>query len=68
MPINGEVDPGKLEIFDSTTVTLFKEIFKGCGRLPKNGRKKGGIKAFAKLTLSERVPNFLCLKSAASNE
>lgn len=68
MPINGEVDPGKVEIFDSTTVTLFKEIFKGCGRLPKNGRKKGGIKAFAKLTLSERVPNFLCLKFAASNE
>ncbi len=68
MPINGEIDPGKVEIFDSTTVTLFKEIFKGCGRLPKNGRKKGGIKAFTKLTLSERVPNFVCLKSAATNE
>lgn len=68
MPVNGEIDPGNVEIFDSTTVTLFKEIFKGCGRLPKNGRKKGGIKAFSKLTLSERVPNFVCLRSAATNE
>ena len=68
MPINGEIDPGKVEIFDSTTVTLFKEVFKGCGRIPKDGRRKGGIKAFAKLTLSERVPNFIYLKAAASNE
>ncbi len=68
MPINGEIDPDRVEIFDSTTVTLFKEIFKGCGRLPKNGRKKGGIKAFTKLTLSERVPNFVYLRSAATNE
>lgn len=67
-PINGEVDPDKVEIFDSTTVTLFKEIFKACGRLPKDGRKKGGIKAFTKITLSERVPNFICLKAAATNE
>ena len=36
--------------------------------MPKNGRKKGGIKAFTKLTLSERVPNFVYLKSAATNE
>ncbi len=68
MPINGEIDPGKVEIFDSTTVTLFKEVFKGCGKLPDDGRRKGGIKAFAKLTLSERVPNFVYLKAAASND
>lgn len=68
LKINGEVDPGKVEIFDSTTVTLFKEVFKACGRLPKDGRKKGGLKAFTKITLSERVPNFICLKAAATNE
>lgn len=68
LKINGEVDPKKVEVFDSTTVTLFKEIFKACGRLPKDGRKKGGIKAFTKITLSERVPNFICLKAAATNE
>lgn len=68
MPINGEVDPSNVEIFDSTVITLFKEVFKGCGRLPKDGRKKGGIKAFTKITLSERVPNFICLKAASTNE
>ena len=68
MPINGEVLPSRVEIFDSTIVTLFKEVFKACGRMPKNGRRKGGIKAFAKITLSERVPNFICMKAAATNE
>lgn len=68
MPINNEVNPSQVEIFDSTTVSLFKDIFKACGRLPENGRKKGGVKAFAKIRLSERVPNFLCLKAAATNE
>lgn len=66
--INGEVDPSQVEIFDSTVITLFKEVFKGCGRLPENGRKKGGIKAFTKITLSERVPNFICMKAASTNE
>ena len=68
MPIHGEVDPKQVEIFDSTTVTLFKEVFKACGRLPKDGRRKGGLKAFAKVTLCERVPNFICMKAAATNE
>src|SRR5699024_10029491 len=68
MEINGEVGPHKVEIFDSTVITLFKEIFKAYGRLPKDGRRKGGIKAFTKITLSERVPNFICLKAASTNE
>lgn len=68
MHINNEVDPKQVEIFDSTTVSLFKDVFKACGRLPHDGRKKGGVKAFAKITLAERVPNFICLKAAATNE
>jgi ribosomal silencing factor RsfS len=38
-----------------------------CGRLPEDGRRKGGIKAFTQITLSERVPNFICLKAASTN-
>lgn len=68
LPINGEIDPSMVEIFDSTTVSLFSDVFKNCGRIPDSGRKKGGIKAFTKITLSERVPNFICLKSAVTNE
>lgn len=66
--VNNEVTVSNVEIFDSTTITLFKEVFKGCGRLPENGQRKGGVKAFTKITLSERVPNFICIKSAATNE
>lgn len=66
--INGEVKPSDVEIFDSSTVSLFKDIFKNSGRTPLNGQKKGGIKAFTKITLSERIPNFICLKAAATNE
>lgn len=68
MKINGEIEPKMVEIFDSTTVSLFSDVFKNCGRLPENGKKKGGIKAFTKMKLSERVPNFVCLKAASTNE
>ncbi len=68
LAIQGEIAPNRVEIFDSTTIRLFKDIFKTTGRIPINGRRKGGIKAFSKITLSECVPNFICLKSAATNE
>lgn len=66
--INKEIDPKGVDIFDSTTVTLFKDIFKGCGRLPENGRKKGGIKIFTKINLGERIPNLIILDNASTNE
>jgi len=68
MPIGGEVDPFDVEVFDSTTITLFKEILKGAGRTPHKGKKKGGAKAFTKMNLGEGVPDFVCIKSAATNE
>lgn len=66
--IGGEVDPSRVEVFDSTTVTLFKEILKGAGRNPLSGKKKGGAKVFAKMNLAEGVPNYLCIRPAATNE
>jgi len=68
LDIGGEVDPGRVEVFDSTTVTLFKEILKGAGRNPLKGKKKGGAKVFAKMNLAEGVPNYICIRSAATNE
>jgi hypothetical protein len=67
-PIGDEVDLYEVEVFDSTTVTLFKEILKGAGRNPLDGKKKGGIKVFTKMNLSEGVPNFICMKAASTNE
>jgi hypothetical protein len=57
-----------VEVFNSTTITLFKEILKGAGRNCINGPKKGGIKAFTKMNLAEGVPNFVCFKAASQNE
>lgn len=68
LDIGGEVGPGRVEVFDSTTVTLFKEVLKGAGRNPLKGKKKGGAKVFAKMNLAEGVPNYICIRSAATNE
>jgi hypothetical protein len=66
--VNGEVKPGDVHIFDSTTISLFRDVYKNTGQVPANGRAKGGIKSFTKIILGERVPNFICLKAAATNE
>lgn len=66
--IGGEVNASDVEIFDSTTITLFKDILKGAGRNSINGKKKGGIKAFTKMNLAEGVPNFISFGAAAKNE
>ena len=68
LEIGGEVDPSAVEVFDSTTITLFKDILKGAGRNAIDGKKKGGIKAFTKMNLAEGVPDFICLKAASTNE
>ena len=34
----------QIEIFDSTTISLFKDILKCVGRKPQSGKRKGGIK------------------------
>jgi hypothetical protein len=68
LPIGGEVAAEKVEVFDSTTITLFKEILKGAGRNAINGKKKGGMKVFTKINWLENVPNYICMKAASANE
>ncbi len=68
MFIGGEVDPAKVEVFDSSTVSLFVEVFKGAGRNPLNGKKKGGLKIHTKMPLSGFVPDFIHLTPAACND
>ena len=68
MFVGGEVDPSKVEIFDSSTVSLFVDIFKGAGRNPLNGKRKGGLKIHTKIPLSGFVPDFIDLSEAASND
>ena len=48
----------RLQIIDSTTITLFSNLlFKGVGRHSKAGRKKGGIKAHTVIHANEGVPS-----------
>ena len=55
----------KLQIIDSTTITLFSNlIFKGIGRNPKSGKKKGGIKVHSNIHANEGVPSDIKFTSA----
>lgn len=59
----------RLQIIDSTTITLFSNlIFKGVGRNPKTGRKKGGIKVHTVIQANEGVPSDVRFTSAATND
>ena len=59
----------RLQIIDSTTITLFSNlIFKGVGRHPKSGKKKGGIKVHANIHANECVPSDIRFTSAATND
>lgn len=59
----------RLQIIDSTTTTLFSNLlFKGVGRHPKTGKKKGGIKVHNVIHANEGVPSDIRSTSAATND
>jgi len=58
----------KIEIFDSTTISLFKDILKCVGREPKDGKRKGGIKVHTVINVDETVPKLVWFTSAATND
>ncbi len=58
----------QIEIFDSTTISLFKDIMKCVGRKPKNGKRKGGIKVHTIINVDETVPKMIWFTSSASND
>lgn len=59
----------QLQIIDSTTITLFSNLlFKGVGRHPKIGKKKGGIKVHTVIHANEGVPSDIQFTSAATND
>lgn len=59
----------RLQIIDSTTITLFSNLlFKGVGRHPKTGKKKGGIKVHTVIHANEGVPSDIRFTSAVTND
>jgi len=63
-----KTDMIRLYIMDSTTITLFKEILKGVGRKPENGKKKGGIKAHTIIDSQDNMPCFIRYTEAAKHD
>lgn len=58
----------QIEIFDSTTMSLFKDILSCVGRKPKTGKSKGGIKMHTVINVDEMVPKMVWFSSAATND
>ena len=58
----------QVEIFDSTTISLFKDILKCVGRNPKNGKKKGGIKVHSVINVDETIPKLVWFTEASTHD
>ena len=58
----------QIEIFDSTTMSLFKDILTCVGRKPKTGKSKGGIKMHTVINVDEMSPKMVWFSSAATND
>jgi hypothetical protein len=58
----------QIEIFDSTSISLFKDILKCVGRLPENGKRKGGIEMHTIINADETVPKMVWFTSAAKHD
>ncbi|OYQ48229.1 IS4 family transposase [Flavobacterium aurantiibacter] len=58
----------KLEIIDSSTISLFKDILSCVGRTPSNGKKKGGIKIHTQINLQENVPKLIWFSAATTHD
>lgn len=66
--LEDEVDTSNVAIFDSSTITLFVDIFKGAGRNSLTGKKKGGLKIHTKMPLGGFVPDLVHITEAACND
>ena len=59
----------RLQIIDSTTISLFSNlIFKAVGRHHNTGKKKGGIKVHTVIHANEGLPSDIKFTSAATND
>ena len=58
----------RLFIIDSTTIKLFHDILAGLGKIPSNGKRKGGLKAHVMIKASEDTPCVVTLTKASAND
>lgn len=58
----------RLEIIDSTTIGLFKDILSCVGREPISGKRKGGIKVHTQMNLQQKVPHLIWFSAATTHD
>ena len=58
----------QIDIFDSTSISLFKDILKCVGRQAENEKKKGGIKVHTVINVGEGVPKLVWFTEAAKHD
>jgi hypothetical protein len=58
----------KVEIIDSSTISLFKDILSCVGRKSLNGKSKGGIKVHTQINLQEKVPKLIWFSAATTHD
>lgn len=63
-----EVIKKQIEIFDSTTISLFQDIMKCVGRTPADGKRKGGIKMHTVVNVDELVPKMVWFTDATTHD
>lgn len=63
-----EVIKKQVKIFDSTTISLFKDILEGVGRNPQNGKKKSGIKVHTVVNADETVPEMVWFSEVKTHD
>lgn len=58
----------QVEVIDSSTISLFRDTLRCAGRNRKNGRKRGGIRVHAVISVVEIVPKAVWFTEAAKND
>ena len=58
----------QVKIFDSSTISLFKDIMGCVGRNPKTGKRKGGIKVHTVVNADEMVPSLVWFSEAKTHD
>lgn len=58
----------QVKIFDSSTISLFKNIMECVGRHAKSGKRKGGIKVHTVVNADEIVPSLVWFSEAKAHD
>jgi hypothetical protein len=68
MFVNGEIDPKKVKLFDSTTIRFFLELYTAAGPARLDGKRKGGLKAHTVMSLDRYAPELVWMSPSSASD